>query len=259
MFKILSSIACLLLTSGCANNIVSAAAAGFHDNEVTKTEKLSIALSPYGLIVKDTGGGGNCQFHSIGDRLGALGKLGNDGLPLTKNSYEFLRKEAVNHINRNRKAYNSYILIDFNTYLAKMGHTTEWGDHITLLALSRIYGVNIIVIDQHGKVSGNIKCRDDWKNTVVLGHVSELHYVAAVRSPYNKNDKSYEEAVKLLIAQVSTGAGDRVVTVKIYFQIIADNKSPNLNRSSNNNTFAAPIFFIIIWKNLTKSRFYGNV
>lgn len=189
---------------------------GIHSNSANSAEpsnsyKVKKELEARGFDAVDKGGNGHCQFHSIGDRLGALGRVGPDGTPLTKNSYELLRQQAAEHISKNRHAYEGFTDDDLEDYATKMGFTQKNGDDLTLKALSRIYNVNIITIDQRNRISGNIRHRN-WKNTIVLGHISESHYVAGVRVQSVDDALDKATIISLIDNVVETYGIDRVVT-----------------------------------------------
>ncbi|PNX98464.1 OTU domain-containing protein ddb_g0284757-like protein, partial [Trifolium pratense] len=78
-------------------------------------ETLSERLVTYGLSELQMEGDGNCQFRAIADQL-------------------FHNPDYHKHLKHHKKLYESYVPMEYKTYIKQMKRSGEWGDHVTLQA-----------------------------------------------------------------------------------------------------------------------------
>ncbi|KAH7679149.1 Ubiquitinyl hydrolase 1 protein [Dioscorea alata] len=93
------------------------------DDATLDHERLLERLTTYGLAEMQVEGDGNCQFRALADQLFR-----------NPDYHKHVRKAVVKQLKHFRKFYESYVPMDYKTYLKNMKRTGEWGDHVTLQA-----------------------------------------------------------------------------------------------------------------------------
>ena len=83
----------------------------------------------------------NCQFESISHQLTLFG---------IHRTSQTLRQEAVGHIQDFPALYNDFIVGDSAKYISDMTKESTYGDHLTLLAMSRLYNVQFLIASADG-------------------------------------------------------------------------------------------------------------
>lgn len=140
-----------------------------------------------GFVPVDNSGDGNCMFHALSNQLHLKGICVSHE-ELRKSSVEFLRNnprlpvcgtELSGFLDHDK--YRSW-----DEYLEKMAKNGEWGDHLILVAVANVYGISIRVIshlshDHERTISPECPVNSDKQ--LVVGHVSELHYVSLQSKP----------------------------------------------------------------------------
>ncbi|CAC5358898.1 unnamed protein product [Mytilus coruscus] len=134
-------------------------------------------------------GDGNCQFAAISHQLQSIGIY---------RSAETLRREVITYIGQtsrlgsadNRVLWSNLLIESRSNCLRRMARTTEFGDQITLQAISDMFNVQIVSTLNHGTTL----VRPDGKNTITrhlliitIGHYPEgqgEHYLSLT---YNHN------------------------------------------------------------------------
>ena len=84
---------------------------------------------------------GSCQFESAAHQLSLFGIHRTAGC---------LRQQAVEHIRQNASMYNDFIEGQLSNYVNEMKKDSTYGDHVTLLALSRLYNVQFLIVSADG-------------------------------------------------------------------------------------------------------------
>lgn len=153
---------------------------------VTKASQLENLRSEFGLpIIMNPIGNGNCQFSAV------LYQLRQHGI---YRSEETMRQEVVTFLSETPRLGSSdfggcwwdSILEQPEMYLARMPREFEFGDQITLQAMSQLYNVQIIVVSTMNSAttlispSGSSVLSNDIP-VIILGHYPEgagEHYVA---------------------------------------------------------------------------------
>lgn len=98
--------------------------------------RLLSRLAEFGLSERTVEGDGNCQFRAVSDQL--YGEQEHHGL---------VRSMCVDQLLCAAERYRDYVLAEsFDGYVQKMSMDGEWGDHVTLQALSDYLGVEINLV-----------------------------------------------------------------------------------------------------------------
>ena len=110
---------------------------------VTEAKTEAIDLWKDGSIktIYDPSGNGNCQFAAFSHQLSRRGIF---------QSEQSLRKLACDHITQNSHYYEEFLEGDVNIYIRRMQENGTFGDHITLLAISRELNMQIMVVSIQG-------------------------------------------------------------------------------------------------------------
>lgn len=124
----------------------------------------------FGLTCFDVPEDGNCLFRALLDGCDSL-KI----QPPSDSNTESLRQIAVNHIRKYLDIYSPYITEAPAEYLLKMSQDKTWGDHLTMLAISRELNINIVTIQSDGQTPTIIK-QPNAKHTLFLGYEVDRHY-----------------------------------------------------------------------------------
>ena len=132
----------------------------------------SIASSGINVLLDPKEVIGSCQFEAISHQLSLFGI---HRTPLA------LRQEAVEHLENHFELYLNFIpgevVFDKLQYIQNMKNEHTFGDHVTLLAVSRCYNVQILIaspasLDHTVLVSPDGKYRPD-NFLLTLGHFPE--------------------------------------------------------------------------------------
>lgn len=82
---------------------------------------------------------GNCQYRSVSYCLSK-----------SENLYKRVKKNAIEYIIENKDTFLNYIYdITFDEFIENISEENEWGDEITLLAISLYLGIEINVYDRN--------------------------------------------------------------------------------------------------------------
>ena len=139
-----------------------------HDNMVRNA--LQYDLVPIGDTPKD----GNCMFHAVAASLRTI-----DARPI---DHLQVRHSVIDYLRHNQILDNGLDLSDFvsnlswDQYVDSLSY--EWGDHICLIAISRIFDVGIAVISSNSPDIRYLEINETiGRNRIIyLGHEFELHY-----------------------------------------------------------------------------------
>ena len=106
-----------------------------------RIEKLNSAQEGLKVLLDPQQSPGNCQFESISHQLTLFG---------IHRTSQTLRQEAVGHIQDFPALYNDFIVGDSAKYISDMTKERTYGDHLTLLAMSRLYNVQFLIASADG-------------------------------------------------------------------------------------------------------------
>ena len=94
-------------------------------------------------ILLDPQGDGNCQFAAVADQLKRLNLVGKD------TNVDQIKNRVIEFLERNdylRSIYRDSRDRNLDTVIELLRRTNEYGDELTLFAISNIYGIQIIII-----------------------------------------------------------------------------------------------------------------
>ncbi|MES9879583.1 MAG: hypothetical protein ABW185_01730 [Sedimenticola sp.] len=165
----------------------------------------NLNLEPVGNIPRD----GNCLFHAVATHL-------NNAAP---SIYPFtqadIRRTVVdwlqnNPYNENADHWSDFIFnMDWYDYLDRISDS-EWGDHVCLVAISRVFMLNIEIVSSSSEMSRNvhrITSEHPHTSTLYLGHEHEQHYI--LLSPVTQEDSAIQLPTSTVTTEdsiISTGA-----------------------------------------------------
>lgn len=146
---------------------------------------MSALLASYGLRLRaDIEGDGACQFRSVADLLF------NDQeqhYVVRTAACDWLRDRETEEISPGdaQTQFVKYISdASWAAYVLRMRNATEWGDHLTLIALADAYRLRINVLSDvprrevDSPVSEIVPLDGVVEKTIWLAHYSEFHYVS---------------------------------------------------------------------------------
>lgn len=121
----------------------------------------------YRLREKEIRADGHCLYSAVADQMETTG-LGLkpriqpkiNGEESTLPAYKTVRYTAAAFIAENPDDFVPFMEEPLEQYLHKIKETGEWGGHIELIALAKMYGVNINVLHADGRVD-KIESGDD--------------------------------------------------------------------------------------------------
>jgi hypothetical protein len=175
-------------------------------------------LALRGFVEEPVAGDGNCQFHALVDQLGQNGVGdGVDAMSLRLKAVQWLEENLERQMDDGSTGGISllrhWIEIEESVvghYLADMRDGLTWGDQHTLLAVSVLYGAEIVVMSSVSEdLVYIVRPPPTWgiplRNRLYLGHYPELHYVSARKSFFSAAHKP---------AELRTAAPQRAATVR---------------------------------------------
>lgn len=143
---------------------------------VTKADRIENFKNMHIHVSYDPYGDGNCQFSAVAHQLSQFRLY---------RTHQCLRSDAVEHMEKNRAEYEHFVSGDFDLYLSSMHNNGTYGDHLTLLSLSREYNLQIMVFSAAGLDYSTIVSNDGTFqsdiNTLTLGYFPEgngEHYIS---------------------------------------------------------------------------------
>lgn len=122
---------------------------------------MSEAFQTHGLKEKAIRPDGHCLYSAIADQLNTIGINWKpevtttpvlDGIQDTAPDYKFAREAAADYISEHPEDFLPFLEEPLDEYTKKIRETAEWGGQLELLALSKVYRVNINVLQGDGRV-----------------------------------------------------------------------------------------------------------
>lgn len=122
---------------------------------------MSEAFKKHGLKEKAIRPDGHCLYSAVADQLNAVGVTWKpkattpstlDGTQPTAPDYKLTREAAAAYISEHPEDFLPFVEEPLEHYTKKIRDTAEWGGQLELLALSKVYGVNICVLQGDGRV-----------------------------------------------------------------------------------------------------------
>ncbi|MCL7021397.1 hypothetical protein MKW94_016980 [Papaver nudicaule] len=105
------------------------------DDATLDHERLAERLSKYGLAELQIEGDGNCQFRALADQLFR-----------NPDHHKHVRKQVVKQLKHFKTLYESYVPMNYKSYLKKIKRSGEWGDHVSLQAAADRYEAKICLL-----------------------------------------------------------------------------------------------------------------
>lgn len=116
---------------------------------------MSREFKAHSLEEKDIEPDGHCLFSAVADQLAVHGLSVNGPLSKSKNGtqtqdklppYRIVRHAAVDYMERHADDFAPFLEEPFDSYVAKIRDTAEWGGQLELTALANAYNVEIRVV-----------------------------------------------------------------------------------------------------------------
>ena len=171
-------------------------------------------LDGLGLRENEVDGDGNCQFRAIADQL--YGSPERDAE---------VRANIVEHLRSNSSRYSAFVPESYDAYIEIMGLDGNWGDHLTLIAASNVYGLEIRVYTSYDRNWERvIRPTDDGniRRVIQLSFYAELHYNSV--HPITNEGQNPGRDVKDVLGRRSRDRGEGLSTL-----------TPRVNDSSTLN------------------------
>ena len=160
-------------------------------------------LDGLGLRENEVDGDGNCQFRAIADQL--YGSPDRDAE---------VRADIVEHLRSNSARYSAFVPESYDAYIEDMGLDGNWGDHLTLIAASNVYGLEIRVYTSYDRNWERvIRPTDDGniRRVIQLSFYAELHYNSV--HPITNEGQNPGRDVKDVLERRSRDRGEGLSTL----------------------------------------------
>jgi len=168
-------------------------------NLTTEAARVAERIHKYGLVERKITPDGNCQFRALADQIMA-----------DQNRHKEVRKKIIDWLKGNEKYavddQSSTTLGDFldrdqypswENYCYYMSGSRAWGDHLTLLAATEAFGVNLWILSSVEVPDSPETIKHDFdqyittlspriakpNKTARLAHYHELHYTSLHPNP----------------------------------------------------------------------------
>ena len=135
----------------------------------------------------DNDGGGDCMFYALQHQLLTHG-IEIDASIIRQQVVEFLRSHpTLTTPDGNVVTFSDFIHNQngWDAYLNDLSRSGVWGDYLTLIAASNVFGLRIVVVSSiQGAQDITINPIENNEETteIYLGHLHELHYVSLIQS-----------------------------------------------------------------------------
>lgn len=117
-------------------------ASNMTDFRAKESQYMKTEFEKNGLVEQEIAPDGHCLFSAVADQLSQHDiPIEGTGLP-----YKKIRAAASSFMADNADDFAPFLEEDFDSYVAKMRDTAEWGGQLELTALARKYNVGIKVV-----------------------------------------------------------------------------------------------------------------
>jgi OTU domain-containing protein 6 len=114
------------------------------DAKKIERKKISAQIEANGLVERLIRPDGHCLFSAVADQLQQVGvSLGGDE---GGDGYKIVRSKAAGYMEGHPGDFEGFLEEPLQDYVEKIRDTAEWGGHLELMALSKVYGVEISVL-----------------------------------------------------------------------------------------------------------------
>ncbi|CZR59763.1 related to OTU domain-containing protein 6B [Phialocephala subalpina] len=115
------------------------------DIKALERKKISSQFESHGLVEQMIRPDGHCLFNAVADQLQMAGiPLADDGGEVER--YKTVRVRAAKYMEEHVDEFDGFLEEPLHVHVRNIRDTAEWGGHLELLALSRVYGVDICVL-----------------------------------------------------------------------------------------------------------------
>lgn len=157
-----------------------------------------------GLREKEVAANGHCLYSAVADQMRQLNLALEPGhgqdvevedngsrseKDVRRDDYKTIRRAAAAYMSSHPDDFTPFLEEPFDEYVHKVRDTGEWGGQLELLALAKVYGVDINVLQGDGRVEkiegsegGDAKGREAWLAYYRHGFGLGEHYNSLRRS-----------------------------------------------------------------------------
>lgn len=144
-------------------------------------QRFAPLLSAHQLALHEIRADGHCLYAAVADQLatrelGVAPKIDIQIAGAEKGGYKAVRYAAAAWMERNPEEFAGFMEDPLPEHVRKIRETGEWGGHLELLALARMYGVRICVLHSDGRVD---RIEDEGvegeKREIWLGYYRHSH------------------------------------------------------------------------------------
>ena len=177
------------------NNYIMESLKMYAEDEGRKANLLQQAKRRNLELHTDNEGGGDCMFHALRHQLLTHG-IDVDATMIRRQIVEFLCSHPIltmsdgSTVNFSEFIYNTN---GWDVYLNDLSRPGVWGDYLTLIAASNVFGLRIIVVSSiqgAEDVIINPVENNQQITEIYLGHLHEFHYVSLIPSISENNELS---------------------------------------------------------------------
>lgn len=151
--------------------------------EMKKYMKVQVDKRCHNVNIINIKQDGNCMFGAVAHQLNYVKNNSEEHKSLTVR----LREDVVNHIEKNlnwyRHAIKGRVECDDATdevcsvFLQELSQDGFWGDSETLMAVSKMFGVNILVFSENGSFYFATGFNPDYKRTLFMAYRIGIHKI----------------------------------------------------------------------------------
>ncbi|KAJ1622283.1 hypothetical protein T492DRAFT_634021 [Pavlovales sp. CCMP2436] len=144
--------------------------------------RLRDRLAAFGLAEREVTGDGNCQFRAISDQLYS-----------DQEQHSLVRSMCIDQLLFAPERYRDYVVAeDYDDYVQNMSKTGEWGDNVTLQALSDYLNaeINLVtsfdsdglvrVVPQPDSSAQGARPQGNGSQSLFCSFWAEIHYQSIV-------------------------------------------------------------------------------
>ena len=118
------------------------------DYRAKEREKMELEFAARGLIEQEIRSDGHCLYAAIADQLKQNGITIATDLP----DYKVIRRDTALFIQSHADDFIPFLEEPLDEYIVKIRDTAEWGGQLELMAITKVYGITINVLQGDGQV-----------------------------------------------------------------------------------------------------------
>lgn len=141
------------------------------DMKQQERDRMLSYMSERSLVEKEIRADGHCLYSAVADQLTQLDVPLSTASATTQSAvqYKLTRDAAADYIEGHGDDFAPFLEEPLPGYVHKIRDTAEWGGQLELQALAKVYGVEINVLQDFGRVE-KIKPDGDAKGEIWLGY-----------------------------------------------------------------------------------------